>query len=46
MDYFPTVFNTKNRKTMVEFSMILRCFIDTMENNGKYRTDPGIKLME
>jgi len=31
---------------MVEFSMILRCLIDIMENQGKFRPDPGIKLMD
>jgi hypothetical protein len=47
MDYFPyiTVFNIKNSKNMAEFSMILRYLIDIMENKGKFRPDPGIKLI-
>ena len=31
---------------MVEFSMLLRFFIDIMENKRKSRADPGIKLMD
>ena len=31
---------------MVEFSMLLRFFIDIMENKRKFRADPDLKLMD
>ena len=31
---------------MVEFSMLLRFFIDIMENKRKFRADPDLKLIK